>query len=409
MKKHILCIGDSNTHGLCTDPSESADHGSRYNEEERWTCLLQKALGEEYLVIEEGLSGRTCVYDDPDMDSVNLLPVLHAVLNSHEPLDLVILMLGTNDSKVKFNTDAKKITKGMQILVEEAKSVPCWGKNGPKILIVAPVPIEEGVIYPDFNEKSVETTKTLAREYAFLAVAERVDFLDAGGCELTSVDHVHLTKRGHRQLAERMEAAVREIMNAETNKVVVSCECVEQSQCREEKQGAEQDGKANLDTATENILLAKEADLPRIMEIYDIAKAYMRANGNPTQWNGAYPDPETLRTDIEKQRLYVYKKDGRIHGVFMLLLEEEPTYAYIEDGSWREETPYGTIHRLAGDGEVRGLFAKCVAFCESKVKYLRADTHFDNHTMQHLLEKNGFERRGIIYLKNGDPRIAYQK
>ena len=409
MKKHILCIGDSNTHGLCTDPSESADHGNRYNEEERWTCLLQKALGEEYLVIEEGLSGRTCVYDDPDMDSVNLLPVLHAVLNSHEPLNLVILMLGTNDSKVKFNTDAKKITKGMQILVEEAKSVPCWGKNGPKILIVAPVPIEEGVIYPDFNEKSVETTKTLAREYAFLAVAERADFLDARGCELTSVDHVHLTKRGHRQLAERMEAAVREIMNAETNKVVVSCECVEQSQCREEKQGAEQDGKANLDTATENILLAKEADLPRILEIYDIAKTYMRANGNPNQWNGAYPDPETLRTDIEKQRLYVYKKAGSIHGVFMLLLEEEPTYAYIEDGSWREETPYGTIHRLAGDGEVRGLFAKCVAFCESKVKYLRADTHFDNHTMQHLLEKNGFERRGIIYLKNGDPRIAYQK
>ena len=108
MKKHILCIGDSNTHGLCTDPSESADHGSRYNEEERWTCLLQKALGEEYLVIEEGLSGRTCVYDDPDMDSVNLLPVLHALLNSHEPLDLLILMLGTNDSKVKFNTDARK-------------------------------------------------------------------------------------------------------------------------------------------------------------------------------------------------------------------------------------------------------------------------------------------------------------
>lgn len=160
---------------------------------------------------------------------------------------------------------------------------------------------------------------------------------------------------------------------------------------------------------SEEIVTATEADLPRILEIYDIAKAYMRANGNPNQWNGAYPDSETLRTDIEKQWLYVYKKDGRIHGVFMLLLEEEPTYAYIEDGSWREETPYGTIHRLAGDGEVKGLFDKCVAFCESKVKYLRADTHFDNHTMQHLLEKNGFERRGIIYLKNGDSRIAYQK
>ena len=343
MKKHILCIGDSNTHGLCTDPSESADHGSRYNEEERWTCLLQKALGAEYLVIEEGLSGRTCVYDDPDMDSVNLLPVLHALLNSHEPLDLLILMLGTNDSKVKFNTDARKIAKGMQILLEEAKSVPCWGKNGPKILIVAPVPIEEGVIYPDFNEKSVKTTRALAmRDILGKTVPEAVE---------------------------------------------------------ERKDG---DG-------MEEIVTAKEADLPRILEIYDIAKAYMRASGNPNQWNGAYPDPETLRTDMEKQRLYVYKKNGRIHGVFMLLLEEEPTYAYIEDGSWREEAPYGTIHRLAGDGEVKGLFAKCVAFCEKKVPYLRADTHFDNHTMQHLLEKNGFERRGIIYLKNGDPRIAYQK
>ena len=387
MKKHILCIGDSNTHGLCTDPSENADHGSRYNEEERWTCLLQKALGEEYLVIEEGQSGRTCVYEDPAMDSVNLLPVLHALLNSHEPLDLLILMLGTNDAKKKFGTDAKKITKGMQILVEEAKSVPCWGADGPKILIVAPVPIEEGVTYPEFAPDCVETTKALAREYAFLAVAEQVDFLDAGGCELTKADHVHLTAKGHRQLAERMETAVREILEAPE---------------------AEGEGGKENDEA-EEIVTAKEADLPRILEIYDIAKAYMGANGNPNQWNGAYPDLETLRTDIEKQRLYVYKKDGRIHGVFMLLLEEEPTYAYIEDGSWREETPYGTIHRLAGDGEVKGLFAKCVAFCESKVKYLRADTHFDNHTMQHLLEKNGFERRGIIYLKNGDPRIAYQK
>ena len=387
MKKHILCIGDSNTHGLCTDPSENADHGSRYNEEERWTCLLQKALGEEYLVIEEGQSGRTCVYEDPAMDSVNLLPVLHALLNSHEPLDLLILMLGTNDAKKKFGTDAKKITKGMQILVEAAKSVPCWGADGPKILIVAPVPIEEGVTYPEFAPDCVETTKALAREYAFLSVAEQVDFLDAGGCELTKADHVHLTAKGHRQLAERMETAVREILEAPE---------------------AEGEGGKENDEA-EEIVTAKEADLPRILEIYDIAKAYMGANGNPNQWNGAYPDLETLRTDIEKQRLYVYKKDGRIHGVFMLLLEEEPTYAYIEGGSWREETPYGTIHRLAGDGEVKGLFAKCVAFCEKKVPYLRADTHFDNHTMQHLLEKNSFERRGIIYLKNGDPRIAYQK
>ena len=389
MKKHILCIGDSNTHGLCTDPSESADHGSRYNEDERWTCLLQKALGDEYLVIEEGLSGRTCVYDDPAMDSVNLLPVFHALLNTHEPLELLILMLGTNDAKSKFGTDAKKIALGMQILIEDAKSVPCWGVTGPKILVVAPVPIEEGVTYDDFNAESIKAARGLAREYAFLAVREGVGFLDAGGCELTKTDHVHLTAKGHRQLAERMESAVREILEVPEPKTA-------------------EDRRENA--PTEEIVTAKDTDLPRILEIYDIAKAYMRANGNSNQWNGVYPDSETLRTDIEKQRLYVYKKNGSIHGVFMLLLEEEPTYSYIEDGSWREgETPYGTIHRLAGDGEVKALFSRCVAFCQGKVKYLRADTHFDNHTMQHLLKKNGFERRGIIYLKNGDSRIAYQK
>ena len=65
MKTHILCLGDSNTHGYCADPNDCADHGIRFNEEERWTCRLQKALGEEYLVTEEGLSGRTTVFADP--------------------------------------------------------------------------------------------------------------------------------------------------------------------------------------------------------------------------------------------------------------------------------------------------------------------------------------------------------
>ena len=106
---HSFCLGDFSSVEMCI-------------RDRRWTCLLQKALGEEYLVIEEGLSGRTCVYDDPDMDSVNLLPVLHALLNSHEPLDLLILMLGTNDSKVKFNTDARKIAKEMCIRDRSART-----------------------------------------------------------------------------------------------------------------------------------------------------------------------------------------------------------------------------------------------------------------------------------------------
>ena len=84
MKTHILCLGDSNTHGYCADPNDCADHGIRFNEEERWTCRLQKALGDEYLVTEEGLSGRTTVFVDPIHESMDALSVIYALLKSHE-------------------------------------------------------------------------------------------------------------------------------------------------------------------------------------------------------------------------------------------------------------------------------------------------------------------------------------
>ena len=159
---------------------------------------------------------------------------------------------------------------------------------------------------------------------------------------------------------------------------------------------------------TEEITLACEKDLDRLLEIYEIAKAYMRKSGNTKQWNGAYPDRETLLEDIARERLYVYKAEGEIHGVFVLLLEEEPTYRYIEGGSWLNDEPYGTIHRIASDGAVKGLVAMARDFGRNFIDELRIDTHHDNHTMQHVVTKNGFKRCGIIYLENGDPRIAYQ-
>ena len=79
MKKHILCLGDSNTHGYCADPNDCADHGIRFNEDERWTCRLQKALGDEYLVTEEGLSGRTTVFVDPIHESMDTLSVIYSL------------------------------------------------------------------------------------------------------------------------------------------------------------------------------------------------------------------------------------------------------------------------------------------------------------------------------------------
>ena len=157
-----------------------------------------------------------------------------------------------------------------------------------------------------------------------------------------------------------------------------------------------------------NIRNACMEDLERILQIYEIAKEYMRKSGNPHQWNGTYPDRDTLEQDIRRGQLYVYLQDEVIHGVFVMQVGEEPTYAFIEEGNWLNSASYITIHRLAGDGTEKGIFEKCLAFCKAKAGNSRIATHHDNHTMQHLAEKSGFQRCGIIHLANGAPRIAYQ-
>lgn len=157
------------------------------------------------------------------------------------------------------------------------------------------------------------------------------------------------------------------------------------------------------------IVLAKEGELDRILEIYAAAKAFMRKSGNPNQWNGSYPERELLAQDIRKKQLYVMRENGHLCGVFAYITGEDPTYSYIENGAWLNNEPYGTIHRIAGDGTVKGLLARAVAFCAEKNPNIRVDTHKDNKPMQHALEKNGFHYCGIIYLANGDPRLAFQR
>lgn len=160
----------------------------------------------------------------------------------------------------------------------------------------------------------------------------------------------------------------------------------------------------NMDTM---IVKAKSSDLDSILQIYEIAKQYMKDSGNPNQWNGTYPERELLEKDMAAGQLYVCRQDGVIHGVFAFITGEESTYSYIEGGSWLNADPYGTIRRLAGDGRVKGIFRKSMDFCKRQCSNLRADTHDDNHTMQHLLEQYGFVKCGRIYLQNGSQRIAY--
>lgn len=208
MKRHILCLGDSNTHGYCADPADCADGGTRFNEDERWTMRLQKALGDGYLVTEEGLSGRTTVFSDPLHESMDALSLAYALLKSHEPVDLLILMLGTNDTKERFGANAACIGLGMERLIQKCKTVDCWGGHGPNILVVAPPPIGPGFHDEVMGEGCVEKSAGTAAHLAAAAERNGCHFLDAKDCEFNRIDFMHLTRRGHAQLAEKLAAAV---------------------------------------------------------------------------------------------------------------------------------------------------------------------------------------------------------
>lgn len=151
---------------------------------------------------------------------------------------------------------------------------------------------------------------------------------------------------------------------------------------------------------------AAMADLNRIEEIYGIARQFMKETGNPDQWGSHHPPHDQLAADIRDERLYVITDASGIHGVFYFYIGEDPTYHYIEDGAWRSELPYGTIHRIASDGS-GGILRQAVYYCLEQITHLRIDTHHDNAVMQKALAKLGFHRCGIIYLEDGDPRIAY--
>ena len=151
---------------------------------------------------------------------------------------------------------------------------------------------------------------------------------------------------------------------------------------------------------------AQREDLPRIEEIYAYARRFMAENGNPNQWGTTTPETGLLEDDIQKGLLFVLIQDNQIHGVFYFYIGEDPTYGVIDDGCWRSDTPYGTIHRIAGDGS-GGVLAAAVDYGKTQINHIRIDTHHDNKIMQRAVLKYGFHRSGIIYLQNGDPRIAY--
>lgn len=202
-QKRILCFGDGNTHG--TRAAQTPDTVMRYRSSVRWAGHLAESLGPDFRIIEEGQPGRTTVHDDPvDGAHKNGLRVLPALLETHRPVDAVILMVGTDDLKARFAFSADQVAQSVGMLAN-AVAASRAGPEGsaPRVVIAAPVPIEErgwlGEVYAGGAAKS----RLLAARLAEVAARLGCGFLDAGAHgEVDPLDGVHLSPRGHANVAQ---------------------------------------------------------------------------------------------------------------------------------------------------------------------------------------------------------------
>jgi len=157
------------------------------------------------------------------------------------------------------------------------------------------------------------------------------------------------------------------------------------------------------------IRLASKKDLTAVLKIYEHARIFMLQNNNPNQWGNKYPSKYMIEEDIKKKQLYVIDINDEIYGVFAFIIGEDETYKIIDEGKWLSNTIYGTIHRVASNGKIKGIFEQIIDYCKKQISHLRIDTHPDNKIMQYLIIKNGFIRCGMIRVEDGTKRIAYEK
>lgn len=201
--KTVVCFGDSNTWGY------KPGNGERYDWETRWTGILQNRLGSEYRVHEEGLPGRTTCYPDPLSPGRNGMEFLPVVLGTHAPIDLLIIMLGTNDTKAHLGLGAFDIAKGVGKLLETAAS------EVGQILLISPLPV---VPTPDYEKAlsfagAIEKSQKLAEYYLHFASKSGCHFLNGATVgESSNVDGIHLSAETHHALGERVAEIAKRIL-----------------------------------------------------------------------------------------------------------------------------------------------------------------------------------------------------
>ena len=154
---------------------------------------------------------------------------------------------------------------------------------------------------------------------------------------------------------------------------------------------------------------AIESDLLEIKSIIDKARELMKSSGNINQWVDGYPSIDVLLSDIRSGNAYLLLRENKAVAYFAMIDGPEPTYNLITKGSWLNDDSYGVLHRVASNGEAKGVFKEILLYASEHYSNIRIDTHHDNKIMQRLLEQNGFVYCGIIFLADGSPRLAYQR
>ena len=149
-------------------------------------------------------------------------------------------------------------------------------------------------------------------------------------------------------------------------------------------------------------------DIPALQGIFAIARRFMTETGNPNQWADGYPSENLLQEDISNGDSYVVQKGNAVVATFVLRGGNDPTYDVIYEGAWQNDCPYATIHRIASNGQVKGILHLAVEYALQAYDSIRIDTHRDNQVMQNAIRKEGFAYCGIIRCWNGSERSAYQ-
>lgn len=209
--RNILCYGDSNTWGY-----NPVENGKRHIYENRWTTIVQKKLGDNYLIIPEGLNGRTTVWDDPIKGFVNGKEYILPCIESHKPLDLVIIMLGTNDLKARLSLPSCDIAAGVGVLADIVLNSKCGPNNSvPQVLILIPPEVRKLSNYKEIFGDCVEKSLEFPRVYSEMAKEKGIDYLDIGKyVRFSDEDGIHFEVDQLKILGELVAGEVQKILGA---------------------------------------------------------------------------------------------------------------------------------------------------------------------------------------------------